>query len=205
MMTGRGVDQVLPHPGDPRIQEPHVRSAERYVQLAEQASGRIPRPVAFSYIWGDALQELASRRPDARIVNFETTITRSDDYRKGKDIHYRMHPDNVPCITAASIDCCVLANNHALDYRDAGLLETLDSLKMAGVRIAGAGRNLAEARAPAVIEVPGKGRVIVFGFGTETSGILPSWAATDDQVELREDDRLELRRSRPSSGLGRQA
>jgi poly-gamma-glutamate capsule biosynthesis protein CapA/YwtB (metallophosphatase superfamily) len=181
MMTGRGVDQVLPHPGDPRIQEPHVRSAERYVQLAEQASGRIPRPVAFSYIWGDALQELASQRPDARIVNFETTITRSDDYWKGKDIHYRMHPDNVPCITAASIDCCVLANNHALDYRDAGLLETLDSLKMAGVRIAGAGRNLAEARAPAVIEVPGKGRVIVLGFGTETSGILPSWAATDDR------------------------
>jgi poly-gamma-glutamate capsule biosynthesis protein CapA/YwtB (metallophosphatase superfamily) len=49
------------------------------------------------------------------------------------------------------------------------------------VRIAGAGRNLAEARAAAVIEVPSKGRVIVFGFGTETSGILPGWAATDDR------------------------
>jgi poly-gamma-glutamate capsule biosynthesis protein CapA/YwtB (metallophosphatase superfamily) len=180
-MTGRGVDQVLPHPGDPRIQEPQVRSAETYVQLAEQASGRIPRPVDFSYIWGDALQELASRRPGVRIVNFETTITRSDDYWKGKGIHYRMHPDNVPCITAAHIDCCVLANNHALDYGDAGLLETVDTLKTTGVRIAGAGRNLAEARAPAVIEVPSKGRVIVFGFGTETSGILPGWAATDDR------------------------
>ena len=180
-MMGRGVDQVLPHPGDPRIQESHVRSAERYVHLAEHASGRIPRPVDFSYVWGDALQELATRRPDARIVNLETTITRSDDYLAGKGIHYRMHPDNVPCVTAASIDCCVLANNHVLDYGYAGLLETLDTLKTAGVGIAGAGRNLAEARAPAVIEVPSKGRVIVFGFGTETSGILPSWAATDDR------------------------
>jgi poly-gamma-glutamate synthesis protein (capsule biosynthesis protein) len=181
VMTGRGVDQVLPHPGDPRIQEPHIRNAEQYVQLAEQASGRIPRPVDFPYIWGDALQELATRRPDARIVNFETTITRSDDYWKGKGIHYRMHPDNVPCVTAASVDCCVLANNHVLDYRYEGLRETLDTLKTAGVRIAGAGRNRAEARAPAVIEVPSKGRVIVFGFGTETSGILPSWGATEDR------------------------
>jgi poly-gamma-glutamate synthesis protein (capsule biosynthesis protein) len=32
-----------------------------------------------------------------------------------------------------------------------------------------------------VIEVPSKGRVIVFGFGTETSGILPSWGATEDR------------------------
>jgi poly-gamma-glutamate capsule biosynthesis protein CapA/YwtB (metallophosphatase superfamily) len=181
VMTGRGVDQVLPYPGNPRIQEPHVRNAESYVQLAEQANGRIPRPVDFPYIWGDALQELATWRPDARIVNFETTITRSDDYWKGKGIHYRMHPENAPCITAASIDCCVLANNHAFDYRYAGLRETLDTLKTAGVRIAGAGRNLAEARAPAVIEVPSKGRVIVLGFGTETSGIPPGWAATDDR------------------------
>jgi poly-gamma-glutamate capsule biosynthesis protein CapA/YwtB (metallophosphatase superfamily) len=45
---------------------------------------------------------------------------RSDDYWKGKGIHYRMHPDN-----AAHIDCCVLANNHVLDYGDAGLLETV--------------------------------------------------------------------------------
>jgi poly-gamma-glutamate capsule biosynthesis protein CapA/YwtB (metallophosphatase superfamily) len=189
VMTGRGVDQVLPHPGDPRIQEPSARSAAMYVQLAERANGPIPHPVDFSYIWGDALEGLAHPRTSARIANLETSITRSADFWKGKSVTYRMHPDNVPCITAAHIDCCVLANNHVLDYGYAGLRETLESLRAAGVRSAGAGRNLAEAQAPAVIDVPGKGRVIVFGFGTETSGILPSWAAAEHRpgVDLLED------------------
>ena len=189
VMTGRGVDQVLPHPGDPRIHEPTVRSAEMYVRLAESTNGPIPYPVDFSYIWGDALEELAHVRPCARIVNLETSITRSDDFWRGKDVNYRMHPDNVPCITAAQIDCCVLANNHVLDYGHAGLLETLATLRRAGVRVAGAGQDRAEAQAPAVIDVPGKGRVIVFGFGSETSGIPPSCAATDTRpgVDLLED------------------
>ena len=30
VMTGRGIDQVLPHPGDPRIHEPVVQDANRY-------------------------------------------------------------------------------------------------------------------------------------------------------------------------------
>ncbi len=181
VMTGRGIDQALAHPGDPRIHEPHARSAATYVRLAEQANGPIPHPVDCSYPWGAALEELTIRQPDARIVNLETSITRSEQYWRGKDIHYRMHPDNVPCITAARLDCCVLANNHVLDYGYSGLLETLDTLQRSGVRTAGAGRNSAEAAAPAVIEVPGKGRVMILGFGTPTSGIPASWAATEDR------------------------
>jgi len=181
VMTGRGIDQVLPHPSDPRIHEDYTKSAKAYVQLAEQLNGPIPAPVDFPYIWGDALAELVHVRPDVRIVNLETSVTRSDDYWRGKGINYRMHPDNVPCIAAARIDCCVLANNHVLDYGYPGLRETLETLKRAGVRTAGAGRNLEEAGAPAVIDIPGKGRVIVFGFGTETSGILPTWAATEER------------------------
>jgi poly-gamma-glutamate synthesis protein (capsule biosynthesis protein) len=188
-MTGRGVDQILPHPGDPCLQEPAVRSATTYVELAERAHGPIPRPVDFAYIWGDALEELAHPRAGARVVNLETGITRSDDVWKGKTVTYRMHPNNVPCLTAAHIDCCVLANNHVLDYGPAGLLETLETLRAVGVRSAGAGRNLAEAQAPAVIDVPGPGRVIVLGFGTETSGIPRSWAATEHRpgINLLED------------------
>jgi poly-gamma-glutamate synthesis protein (capsule biosynthesis protein) len=159
------------------------------VELAERANGPIPRPVDFSYIWGDALGELARARPDARIVNLETSVTRRDEYCVEKGINYRLHPDNAPCITAAGIDCCVLANNHVLDYGYAGLFETLETLARAGVRSAGAGRNLAAARAPAVIEIPSKGRVVVFAFGTESSGIPPSWAGTEERpgVSLLED------------------
>ncbi len=54
VMTGRGVDQVLPFPGEPRLCEPYVTSAVEYVRLAERMNGPIPRPVDFAYVWGDA-------------------------------------------------------------------------------------------------------------------------------------------------------
>ena len=44
VMTGRGIDQVLPHPGDPLIHEPYMQSARGYVELAEQANGLIQKP-----------------------------------------------------------------------------------------------------------------------------------------------------------------
>ncbi|MDO8438273.1 MAG: CapA family protein [Nitrosomonadaceae bacterium] len=176
VMTGRGVDQVLPHPGNPVLYEPYMKSATGYVQIAEEANGPIPKPVDYSYIWGDALAELARVKPDARIINLETSVTQSDE-AESKSINYRMHPANIPCITAAHIDCCTLANNHVLDWGRPGLAETLQTLKTAGIKTAGAGQNLREAAAPAVIPVAGKGRVLVFSFGSESSGIPRSWAA----------------------------
>src|ERR1035437_6170343 len=79
VMLGRGIDQVLPHPCDPAIHESYLHSALDYVRLAEEANGAIPRPVAPSYIGGAAFDELNHRQPDARIINLETAITRSED------------------------------------------------------------------------------------------------------------------------------
>lgn len=177
LMTGRGIDQVLPHPSRPRLFESYIRSALGYVALAEQISGPIRRPVGFDYIWGDALAELHRLQPDARIVNLETAVTVSDDAWPGKGIHYRMQPANVPCVTAAKIDCCVLANNHVLDWGRAGLLETLDVLHRARIRTAGAGRDETAAVAPAIIDMPDKGRVLVLAFGVADSGVPRDWAA----------------------------
>src|SRR5690606_15954844 len=119
------------------LYKPYVRDARTYVELAERANGPVPRPVSFTYIWGAALAELERVRPDARIVNLETSITRSDSPWPGKGIHYRMHPENIGCLTAAGIDCCVLANNHVCDWGFGGLAETLDVLRAAGIRTAG--------------------------------------------------------------------
>lgn len=177
VMTGRAIDQILPHPSEPRLREPFMNSALGYLRLAEQVSGPIPRPASFAYIWGEALEELARRKPDFRIVNLETSITTSEDWLP-KGINYRMHPDNVACLTAARLDCCVLANNHVLDFGPAGLIETLRTLSRAGIPTAGAGKNLEEARAPAILSLAGKPRVLVFGFGTPGSGIPRDWAAT---------------------------
>jgi poly-gamma-glutamate synthesis protein (capsule biosynthesis protein) len=177
VMTGRGIDQVLPHPVPPHLFEPWVKSANRYVELAEQASGPIGRRLDFTYPWGDALALLAQFAPALRIVNLETAVTTSEDWDRDKGIHYRMHPRNLPCLAAARIDCCVLANNHVLDWGPAGLRETLSVLGAAGMRTAGAGHTAPEAAEPAALALPGGGRVLVFAFATASSGVPASWAA----------------------------
>ena len=178
VMLGRGVDQILPHPGDPTLRERSVRDARTYVGLAARVNGSIPRPVDWSWPWGDALELLDQLGCQARIINLETSITTSADFARGKGVHYRMHPANVGAVDIARPDVCVLANNHVLDFGRRGLLETLDVLAASTIRVAGAGRILGEAAAPAFVPIPRRrGRVIVFAFGTPSSGIPHGWAA----------------------------
>ncbi|MGB5473981.1 MAG: CapA family protein [Gammaproteobacteria bacterium] len=185
VMTGRGIDQILPHPGDPHIFESWSRSALDYVQLAELANGPIPRPVDFGYIWGDALPVLEQAAPDVRLINLETAITARGKPWPRKGIQYRMHPDNIACLSVAAIDCCVLANNHVLDWDYAGLGETLASLDHAGLTGVGAGRDATAARAPAVIALPGGGRLLVFAWGLPSSGIPAAWAAAAHKAGVK--------------------
>src|SRR5512143_685489 len=155
VMTGRGVDQILPHPCPPRLYEPLVRSALDYIALAE-------------------------RRPHVRIVNLETSVTTCED-AEPKGINYRMHPANVGVLTAARVDCATLANNHILDGGRAGLCDTLDTLAKASVHTAGAGRTLDEAEAPAILDVAGGGRVLVFAAAGPDCGVPSDWAAGTDE------------------------
>jgi poly-gamma-glutamate capsule biosynthesis protein CapA/YwtB (metallophosphatase superfamily) len=178
VMLGRGVDQILPHPGDPTLRERSVQDARTYVALAAQVNGRIPSPVDWSWPWGDALQLFTHTDCDARIVNLETSITTSSDFAPGKAVHYRMHPANLPALRIVRPDVCVLANNHVLDFGRRGLLETLDVLAAARLWVVGAGRSPDEAEAPALVPIPRTGgRVVVFAFGTPSSGIPHDWAA----------------------------
>jgi poly-gamma-glutamate capsule biosynthesis protein CapA/YwtB (metallophosphatase superfamily) len=183
VMIGRGIDQALAHSVDPTLFEPYVDTAETYVRLAESANGPIPRPVPADYVWGNALADLDRAAPAARIVNLETTLTTADAYSRDKDIHYRAHPDNVAVLAAAGIDCCSLANNHALDWGHAGLLDTLDALRRAGIATAGAGRDLAASVAPAIVQTT-TARVIVVGLASTNSGVPPDWAATNRRPGL---------------------
>ena len=181
VMTGRAIDQILPHPSRPALHESYMHDARGYLVLAERANGDIPHPAPFAYIWGDALAELERRRPALRIVNLETSVTRSDTpWPKG--INYRMHPDNVGCLTAAGIDCCTLANNHVLDWQREGLIETLATLRGVRIATAGAGADLEGAQAPAILPVGEGARVLVFAAATDDSGVPASWAATPAQA-----------------------
>ena len=177
VMTGRGVDQILPVPSKPELRENHVKHAATYAALAERAHGPIPAPVEPSYIWGYGLPVLQQVKPAASLVNLETSITVSNNFWLGKSIHYRMHPANVGCLQAAPIDVCALANNHVLDFGRSGLTETMDVLRRAGIHFAGAGRDLDEARRPARLALGGGAGLVVFSFGTASSGIPEDWAA----------------------------
>src|SRR5262245_59502496 len=116
VMLGRGIDQILPHPGNPALYERQVRDARVYVALAIRANGGISQPVDWSWPWGEALELVEQSDCDARIINLETSITTSDDYVPGKAVHYRMNPANAPVLAAVRPDVCVLANNHVLDF-----------------------------------------------------------------------------------------
>jgi poly-gamma-glutamate synthesis protein (capsule biosynthesis protein) len=203
VMTGRGIDQILPCPGKPLLHEPFLTSARQYVELAQQAHGPFLWPVEFAYVWGEALDEWERVRPDVRIANLETSITQSDDYWPQKDIHYRMSPANLPGLMAARLDCCCLANNHVLDWGYAGLTETLSTLRHAHILTAGAGENQPEAQAPAVLDVPGKGRVLVVAIGSESSGIPWDWAAQRDRAGVNLQDLSEQTAWQVGETLGR--
>jgi poly-gamma-glutamate capsule biosynthesis protein CapA/YwtB (metallophosphatase superfamily) len=178
VMLGRGIDQILPHPSDPTLYEHYVGSALDYVHLAERAHGPITAPCTFGYVWGDALADLDAAGVDARIINLETSITASMK-PEPKGINYKMNPSNVDCIKAAAVDCCILANNHVLDWGVNGLLETLTTLEREAIAVAGAGIDSDQAATPASISIGEDRRVLVFGFGAITSGIPYDWAATE--------------------------
>lgn len=94
---------------------------------------------------------------DLFAVNLETTITSAEEEWPGKNYHFRMDPgraalafDKLP-VAAGTPVVVSLANNHVLDFFEAGLRQTLQSLDEIGVARAGAGLHAAEARAPALV------------------------------------------------------
>jgi poly-gamma-glutamate synthesis protein (capsule biosynthesis protein) len=178
VMTGRAIDQLLPHAGDPTLREAVESDARTYIRLAEQTNGPIPAPIDYAWPWGESLAIVDEFAPDIRLINLETSITACDDFAPGKAVHYRMHPDNVGCLTAIRPDVCALANNHVLDFGYQGLADTLRTLDGAGIRGVGAGLDANQAERPAVVEMPDGGRVVIASCGAGSSGIPHEWAAT---------------------------
>jgi poly-gamma-glutamate synthesis protein (capsule biosynthesis protein) len=177
-MTGRAIDQILPHPGDPTLRESVVSDARTYVRLAERTNGDIPAPTDPVWPWGEARTLLDEFAPDIRLINLETSITARGEFAPRKAVHYRMHPDNIGCLSAIRPDACALANNHILDFGYDGLADTVRFLTDAGIGSVGAGLDAAQAERPAVVTLSDGGRAVIASVGTASSGIPHGWAAT---------------------------
>ncbi|MEV0298557.1 CapA family protein [Nocardia sp. NPDC050710] len=184
VMLGRGVDQILPHPGDPTLHERSVDDARVYVELAEHTHGEFAHPVDFDHPWGDVLPILAQVDPEVRLINLETAITADDAFAPAKGIHYRMNPANVPVLTAIAPVVCALANNHILDFGIRGLADTVETLDTAGIQRAGAGADSDDARTPAVTKIDDGRRVVIVSVGAGSSGVPQYWSARADRPGL---------------------
>ncbi len=176
VMTGRGIDQALPFPVNPVLYESYVKDARVYLQIAEQKNGKIEVPVAWEYLWGDAMEVWDKYIPDLKALNLETSITTHPEFWPGKGINYRMNPKNIKVLTVAGIDHCSLANNHIMDWGQQGLEETINTLREANIQFSGAGMNLHAAASPSVFETK-NGRVLIYSYATPGSGVPAGWAA----------------------------
>ncbi|MDX1640786.1 MAG: CapA family protein [Balneolaceae bacterium] len=179
VMTGRGIDQILPHSVDPILFESCKKNAKEYVHMAEEHSGPIPSVAAYDYVWGYGLPELEKKNPDVRIINFETAVTTYGNFWPNKHFHFRMHPKNAELLIKAGINVCVLGNNHTMDWDIDGLRETLRVLEGNKIAVCGAGLNSEEASTPVKLNT-GKGRLLIFSYTTSSAGTPASWEAKQD-------------------------
>lgn len=105
-----------------------------------------------SYVWGN-LRPILSRI-DLNIVNLETTLTQSKKARP-KVFNFKADPKRVSVLKEGFIGAVNIANNHILDFSEEGLLETLQTLDAAHILHVGAGKDLNQARQPAILEKKG--------------------------------------------------
>lgn len=158
--TGRASETTTP--AEVAIKRPSRWQATRApAELRISAVGDI-------MLGGSATAELAKRgyqHPFARIRdmlrdshvvfgNLEGPLTDAGQPDREKRYVFRSPPDKVaPALAAAGFNVVALANNHTMDYGVEGLKQTLATLDVAGIQHVGAGMNLLEARAPALMTV----------------------------------------------------
>eukprot|EP00891_Asterochloris_glomerata_P000508 jgi/Astpho2/508/Aster-x0930 len=141
-------------------------------------------------VWGNLLPTLNGSQdvPDASCLqeaplvagNLETAIT-TETRKLPKAFNFKMSPSNIPALKEANVQFVSLANNHCLDYGQAGLLETQQALDEAGIAHAGRCCYLcrsglkADAIKPAVVQ-HGSLKVAFLSMADHYA----DWAATDE-------------------------
>src|SRR5918999_2628780 len=95
-----------------------------------------------------------AREADLFVLNLECCVSeRGEPWPDpAKPFFFRAPPRATELLAYLGVDCVTLANNHALDFGETALLDTLTHLADAGIAWVGAGANVAEARSPTLLE-----------------------------------------------------
>jgi poly-gamma-glutamate synthesis protein (capsule biosynthesis protein) len=98
---------------------------------------------------------------------------------------FRCPTEALPSLGANGVDVANMGNNHSGDFGKEALIDGRQNLIAEGIGAVGAGRDVTEAREPALFEVNGW-TVAVLGFG----GVAPndSWYATEDSPGMLNGD-----------------
>lgn len=137
------------------------------VMLAS-AVGRLAAAKGMEHVFAGVSDVLQG--DDLSVANLECAVATTGAAAK-KQFTFRANPALLAGLRASGIDAVSLANNHSLDYGREAFGETLDHLRKAGLRFAGAGTDLTQAGAPAVLPV-GRHKVALVA----ASRVLPSGA-----------------------------
>lgn len=91
----------------------------------------------------ETLQEM--KAADIFMLNNEFTYTNRGEPTPEKQFTFRAKPENAALLRELGVDIVSLANNHAYDYGEISLLDSLETLEGIDMPYVGAGRNLEEA------------------------------------------------------------
>ena len=101
----------------------------------------------------DILQVM--KEADVFMVNNEFTYTTRGEPLPEKAFTFRSNPENINLLKDMGVDLVSLANNHAYDYGEISLLDSIESLDAAEMPFVGVGKNLEEARKPYYVTING--------------------------------------------------
>jgi poly-gamma-glutamate synthesis protein (capsule biosynthesis protein) len=103
-------------------------------------------------------------KSDFGFVNLESPLTTGGDAQSWKDVVIKGNPDLAPAMAKSGIDVVTMANNHAGDMGDSGLLDSIKYCEKNDISVVGAGKNLKEALAGCVLETKDGNKVAFLGF-----------------------------------------
>ncbi|WP_328703102.1 CapA family protein [Alkalihalobacterium elongatum] len=114
-------------------------------------------------------------KADYAVANLETAVTTTNN-SFGKQFNFKANPKKLEGLVNAGFDLVSLANNHTMDYREEGLLDTIKYLREYGIDFVGAGKNSEEAYSSHTVVLNDQ-KITFLAF----SRVLPdvSWYATD--------------------------